>query len=165
MNIDHYRPLLKKFQELIETKLGHALVSMVVYGSVARGTARPESDIDILIVVEDSFPNAASMVSCVRREIEEHPVSASYRNPRFGTIPLLSCLTLTRSRANQNKWLYLDMTEEAVIFFDRHNFFRARLEEVKRSMKRLGSKRVVLPDSSWYWNLKPDLRPGEVFEL
>jgi len=32
-------------------------------------------------------------------------------------------------------------------------------------MKELGSKRVFLTDGSWYWDLKPDLRIGEVFEI
>jgi hypothetical protein len=32
-------------------------------------------------------------------------------------------------------------------------------------MRALGSRRVYLADGSWYWDLKPDFRPGEVVEL
>jgi hypothetical protein len=36
---------------------------------------------------------------------------------------------------------------------------------IKEKLKKLGSKKVVLPDSSWYWDLKPDMKPGEVIEI
>jgi hypothetical protein len=32
-------------------------------------------------------------------------------------------------------------------------------------MAELGSRRVELADGSWYWDLKPDWRPGEVVDL
>ncbi|MBI4678812.1 MAG: nucleotidyltransferase domain-containing protein [Elusimicrobia bacterium] len=129
---------------------------MILYGSVARGDAGPDSDIDLLIVADDGFPDAGHAVVEAKLELERHP---------DGTLPLLSCLTLTRTQASQNRWLYLDMTEDAVFLFDRDDFFRKRLGMVKNSMEKLGSRKETMPDGSWYWNLKPDLRPGEVFEL
>jgi hypothetical protein len=32
-------------------------------------------------------------------------------------------------------------------------------------MRALGSRRVYLADGSWYWDLKPDFRFGEVVEI
>jgi hypothetical protein len=32
-------------------------------------------------------------------------------------------------------------------------------------MAELGSRRIELPDGGWYWDLKPDWRPGEVVDL
>jgi len=29
----------------------------------------------------------------------------------------------------------------------------------------LGSRKVILGNGSWYWDLKPDWKPGEVIEL
>jgi hypothetical protein len=60
---------------------------------------------------------------------------------------------------------YLDMTEEAILLFDRDGFFRKVLERLRRRLQELGSKRVFLPDGSWYWVLKPDIKWGEVFDL
>jgi hypothetical protein len=36
---------------------------------------------------------------------------------------------------------------------------------MKAHMKKLGSMRIELPDGTWYWDVKPDLSAGEVFEL
>jgi hypothetical protein len=72
---------------------------------------------------------------------------------------------LTRAEADRNRFLYLDMTRDAILLFDRNGFFKTRLSKMVTRMKELGSVRTDLPDGSWYWDIKPDLRAGEVFEL
>ena len=47
-----YRGLLEALLEALKNVFGERLVSVVVYGSVARGEAGPDSDIDLLIVAE-----------------------------------------------------------------------------------------------------------------
>ncbi|MEW8960065.1 nucleotidyltransferase domain-containing protein [Neomoorella humiferrea] len=44
---------IKDFCELLKQQLGEKLLATRLFGSVARGTATPESDIDILVVVEN----------------------------------------------------------------------------------------------------------------
>src|SRR5262245_53991204 len=36
---------------LLESRFGHDLVSVVLFGSCARGEAQPESDIDLLVII------------------------------------------------------------------------------------------------------------------
>jgi hypothetical protein len=57
------------------------------------------------------------------------------------------------------------MTRDAVVLHDAGAFFSHKLDEMRKRMMELGSKRVKLPDGTWYWDLKPDLKPGEEFEL
>ncbi|MEM0011313.1 MAG: nucleotidyltransferase domain-containing protein [Candidatus Bathyarchaeia archaeon] len=45
-----YRSLLSRLLNALLAHFGDNLVSLVVYGSVARGSARRDSDIDLLIV-------------------------------------------------------------------------------------------------------------------
>ncbi|WP_422392969.1 nucleotidyltransferase domain-containing protein [Neomoorella humiferrea] len=45
---------IKDFCELLKQQLGKKLLATRLFGSVARGTATPESDIDILVVVRIS---------------------------------------------------------------------------------------------------------------
>ena len=54
------RPLAAKFDSLLSHLAaacaecyGDRLISLAVYGSVGRGTPRPDSDIDILVVADD----------------------------------------------------------------------------------------------------------------
>ncbi len=44
-----YKPLLDRFLAILHGTLRHNLVSLVLYGSVARGTAGPPADIDLLL--------------------------------------------------------------------------------------------------------------------
>ncbi len=60
--------------------------------------------------------------------------------------------------------LYLDFVEDAVILFDRGGFFVGVLRRLKGRMKELGSIRRRLGNIR-YWELKPDIRPGEIFDL
>jgi hypothetical protein len=57
------------------------------------------------------------------------------------------------------------MVGDAILLFDRDGFFESVLDELRARMRALGSRRVMLPDGSWYWDLKPDFRFGEVVEL
>jgi hypothetical protein len=57
------------------------------------------------------------------------------------------------------------MIDHSVILYDTNDFFKNRLSELKNRLDQLGSKKVILDDSTWYWNLKPDIVAGEALEL
>ena len=60
--------------------------------------------------------------------------------------------------------IYLDMIHDAIILYDKNNFFKSILEKVSRTLSKLGSKRVWLNEKEWYWILKPDIKFGERIE-
>jgi predicted nucleotidyltransferase len=51
------RSLLKRIRSLLESAYGSRLQGVVLYGSVARGSAGPDSDIDVLVILDkiDSY--------------------------------------------------------------------------------------------------------------
>jgi hypothetical protein len=79
--------------------------------------------------------------------------------------PYLSYLVLSEEEADRNRYLYLDMIDEAILLYDPDGFFAERLQRLRERLAQLGARRVWLPDGSWYWDLKPDLKLGEEFEL
>ena len=56
------------------------------------------------------------------------------------------------------------MTEEAIILYDKNAFFAGLLERLRRRLQELGARKKRI-GKAWYWDLKPDFRPGEVIEL
>jgi uncharacterized protein len=45
--------ILKQFRKGLEEIYGDRLVKVILYGSQARGDARPDSDVDVLVVLRD----------------------------------------------------------------------------------------------------------------
>ncbi len=49
------QPILDQIKAYLRQRFGDDIVSILLYGSYARGSAKPESDIDLLVLVRDSL--------------------------------------------------------------------------------------------------------------
>lgn len=142
---------------------GPRLVSLAVFGSVARGTARPDSDLDCLIAAERLPAGRGARVrefELVDQEMAPALADAS----KLGVHTLVAPVFKTPEEALRGSVLFWDMTQEVHILFDRDAFLPTLLENVKARLEKLGARRIVRDNTS-YWDLKPDFRPGEGFEL
>lgn len=150
---------------LSETKnfYGKRLVSVVIYGSVARETEGFDSDIDVLIIAKE-LPNGRI------KRIREFETVETRVEPflellkKYGINTYISAIIKSPEEAKIGSPLFLDMVEDAKILFDEDGFFQAVLARLKDRLKTLGSKRIWL-GNAWYWDLKPDWKPGEIIEL
>ena len=139
------------------------MISLIVFGSVARDEMRKDSDIDLLLII-DSIPKRRlerqEKFMEVEREVEE------YLNKLFdeGYFIDFSPIIKAPEEAKRISPLYLDMVEDAVIVYDKNDFFREILQNVRSRLKELGSKKVKM-GKKWYWLLKPDYRFGETIKI
>ncbi len=78
--------------------------------------------------------------------------------------PCISPVFKTPEEVARGSALFLDIVEDGRILFDREGFFAHFRERFRQRLSQLGARRVWI-GSAWYWDLKPDYRPGEVFEL
>lgn len=161
-----YTPLLSRFSSEVESAMGKNLISIILYGSVARGGGRAESDVDLLVILEKApfvyWQRLQPFLPILRRLRKEFSQEKTMRLEKE-CLPL-SVVVLTRSEADDNRYFYLDMIEDAKIFIDRDHFFKKRLEGLKARLKQLGARKVR-KDPNWYWDLKPDFIPGETVTL
>jgi uncharacterized protein len=147
---------LGRYVSLLDERFGVDLVSVVLFGSRARGRPHPESDIDLLIVIR-GLP---------RRRFERYrglPDLARDVSAAFGQA--VAPLLLTPEEARHVKPYYLGMLSGHEILRDRDGFFAAVLERLRRRLAELGSRRHVDKDGYEYWDLKPDWKPGDVVSL
>jgi predicted nucleotidyltransferase len=160
-----YQPLLDSFVSLLRQSIGDNLVSIILYGSVARDQATLESDVDLLLILNETsqvYFERLQVLLPLLRKLRQDPAWKNLTDR--GIYPALSVLILSREEANQNRYLYLDMIEDARILLDQDGFFQNRLVILKKRLQELGAKKVIR-DGSWYWDLKPDLKPDEVVTL
>lgn len=161
-----FQPLLDRFISLVQQALGEQVLSIVLYGSVARGQARAESDVDLLIVLREAssvYYERLRPFLRILRQLQEEPAWKGLEAQ--GLRPYLSLLVLSKEEAEQSRYIYLDMVDEARILTDVGGFFQAKLEALRQRLQELGARRIWQGEASWYWDLKPDLRKGETLVL
>jgi len=56
------------------------------------------------------------------------------------------------------------MTENVKIFYDKEDFFKNYLDTLRKKLSALGAKKIIYGDS-YYWDMKPDYKFGDVIEL
>lgn len=81
-----------------------------------------------------------------------------------GLTPFVSLLVLSIEEAKENRYLYLDMIDQARILVDQEGFFRDKLESLRRRLEELGAKKIQR-NEDWYWDLKPNLKLGDTVIL
>ena len=142
---------------------GRKLVALALFGSVARATARPDSDIDLFIVADD-LPDGrvarAADFSAVERAMAPWTEAAR----RSGLSPVFSPVFKTRPELAEGTPLLLDMVDDANMLLDESGCLRRAIETTRQRLAALGARRIWLGDA-WVWDLKPDYRPGDLFEL
>lgn len=146
-----------------QRQYGERLVALAVFGSVGRGTMRFDSDIDVLLVVErlpvGRIPRIEEFAPV---ELEVAPLIDAAR--AGGVDTRISAVIRTPAELRAGSPLMFDMTEDARILHDPRGVLADALSDLKGRLDRLGARRVW-QDGWWYWDLKPDYRPGEVFEV
>ncbi len=157
------RELACRYSDILQEMLGEQLVSVVLFGSVARGEAGPHSDIDLFIVLEKApygMTHRRALLEPARKVLT--PALEELWNQDIYTdfVEIIR----TREEALRFHLVYLDMTQEAVLLYDREGFMEKVLERLRKRLKDLGAQRKRL-GRIWYWDLKPDIRPGEVIDL
>lgn len=156
MLADALRADLDRYVQLLEARFGADLISVVVFGSQVRGTAKPESDVDVLVVVRGlparRWPRYDTFQSTARAVSEEFAAA-------------LSLIALTPEEAGTVRPYYLGMLSGRVVLRDRDGFFEGVLARLQARLAALGARRYVDADGYEYWDLKPDWKPGDVVTL
>ena len=158
-----YATLLNNMIKIMKEEFKDDLISVVVYGSVARGDNRNDSDVDLLIIMKN-LPKD-SMLKRIRlfeTKVEDKLNLDEYW--KMGYYISLSPVLKTPEEAEKFSPLYLDMVYDAVILYDRNYFFTGILQKLRDRLKELGAERVRM-GKKWYWVLKKDSRFGETVEL
>lgn len=142
---------------------GERLVSLAVFGSVGRGVPGAESDVDLLIII-DNLP-LGRMKRVLEFEKVEALVQPVLQNMnKYGISTVISPVIKTREEVLAGSLLFLDMIEDARILYDRNGFFTNFLERLKKRLQKLGAKKIKY-GGAWYWVLKEDYKAGETFEI
>jgi predicted nucleotidyltransferase len=160
---DHVERLLTELTGHVRAHYADRLVSLVVFGSMGRATPRPDSDMDLLIVAEP-MPDGRMARVGEFATIEQSLATTLAAGRRAGFFNECSPVFKTPDEVRTGSPLLLDMVEDARILYDLDDFFQKAIDRLKERLARQGARRIWR-GNAWLWDLKPDYRPGDVFEL
>jgi len=158
--------ILNRLREvLIESFLkvfGDSILSLVLFGSYARGEPRYDSDIDLLVVLDriDDRYSVQKLLDDVERLLEPFLRDISECSLK----PFLSPIVLSKDQASTIRPLYIDLVFDAKVLYDKDNFISGILSSVKEKLNSLGAERRRI-GNKWVVVLKKDFKFGEVIEL
>lgn len=163
MYLAAFERLVAALSSACEEVYGRRLKALAVFGSVARGTPRPDSDIDLLLVVDDlPAGRRARMAEFDRVDALLAPLFAQVRSE--GVHTALSPVLKTPVELAAGSLLYLDMVDQARILFDNDGLLRRYLDNLGRRLAAMGARRVA-KGGGYYWELAPGFRWGDRIEL
>ncbi len=157
--------LVERFLEELKKDLKENLLALAVYGSFARGDYKKTSDLDLIIILKKCSKSPNERASLILPAILRTRETIEYKEVRKeGFFPDFSPIIYQEDELAKTPSIFIDACFDSVIVYDT-GVLKNKFEKVRRKLKELGAKRVDLGDGKRYWVLKPDLKPGEVFEI
>jgi predicted nucleotidyltransferase/DNA-binding HxlR family transcriptional regulator len=161
-----YADLIERYCEILHDRYRGRLVSIALFGSVARGNWEKDSDIDLIIIIEGWKNTPVWMrireLQELRRALSETPEFKSAIEKGF--TPNIQHYPLDLSEASKFHRIYIDASIDAIVLYDKQDFLKDLLNNLRIKLERQGARRVTAPRKGYYWILK-EVKLGEVFAL
>ncbi|BCU67745.1 hypothetical protein HS7_11820 [Sulfolobales archaeon HS-7] len=149
-------------KELVDAFLkvyGEDLISLVLFGSYARGEQRKDSDIDVLVVLKEINDRYEVMKKFIKvDDILETTLYPELRKEGFD--PYVSPVIYDVNTAARFRPLYIMVVFEARILYDRGGVMEKTFYRIRKRLEELGAKRERL--GRGYVVTLTKVKPGEV---
>ncbi len=161
-----FAPVVRKYCELLYDSYHARLEGVILFGSVAKGTWTTDSDIDLLVLVQGwegkKVWERVSELSEVKAALAVTPEFSAAVKEGFWSVVQHIPFSLEELRSFRP--IYLDIAFDGLLLFDRVGLMERFVDSVKTRAKRLGTKRITLPDGGSYWVMN-ETEAGEVVAL
>jgi len=160
-----YERLLREYCSAMKRHFAENLVSICIFGSLARGKPAPSSDIDVMVVAENlpqDVGERTHSTNYIHEMLKKTDASAALRTLSRST--LISDIFLTPREVQKHPPILIDMVEDAVILYDRMDYLKNVLKRLGEKLKEIGARKVVV-EKGYFWVLKPNAKPSEVVEI
>jgi predicted nucleotidyltransferase len=133
------------------------LTGIWLFGSVARGEARSNSDVDLLVVAKNLSGTKAEMSDTIYSRVDLSAERLFLLENGFATD--LSVIPMKEEELGMFYPIMLDVLDHGVVICERDTVLSQAGEVMKLEFPRLGIRRVPLR-RGWMWILPPTIQVG-----
>jgi len=159
-----YKELIEKIFKEVKRHYKKNLISFVVFGSVAREKTSPFSDIDLLIICENLPYNRTKRIIEFIENIEKKLENDIKKLREKNIFTEISPIIKTKEEVFKGSLIFLEMIFDALIIYDKNNFFKNYLKVLEEKIKEYGAKKVY-KKGGYYWIIKENVNIKEGVEL
>jgi predicted nucleotidyltransferase len=160
-----FKKYLKWFLDFLEKKLNNNnILSIILYGSIARNTWNEESDVDLLLILNNTFfethskDDISNLIIDFYNQIREEK---GYDKYKFHPIQVLS---LNKSELKKFRTLFYDIAMDGIRLWDKNEIGLEFMKQIKNRIKEKGLQRVFVDEDDFYWKRR-EVKFGEIIEL
>lgn len=148
----HRRYLASVLREII-AHYGTSLIGCAIFGSYARGENRLNSDLDLLIILEDAPSFSRRLEEFVEQVEMKHEALAQELYEQEEILCELSPYILTREEALKLQPIYYDLVKHHLILYDPEGLI-ARIIGSTRKLLEQSEARKTSRSNTWEWSLE-----------
>lgn len=157
-----YAHLLVKLFYIFKENLADSLLSVGLFGSVAKGTAKKDSDIDLFIITENldlTFVERIEHFLDLKRDKTIKEEVDFLRSKGYN--PKINFIIKEKNNLSAN-FFTIDITFDMLLIYDT-GVLKQFLEENKEKIRKQGIEKKYLDKEKYYLDLNIDF--GEVYEF
>ncbi len=159
-----FRDYLFNFVKLMKENYKEDLLSIILFGSVARGKWNNESDIDLFIIFTNKSSLRTTINNRLTKIISDYERKSKLRSSKgdrlFSTIQDIS---LVLEDLHTFRTVFYDIAMDGIILFDRNQTGFHFLKKIKKRIEEKGLRRIFIKENDYYW--KRNVKFGEIIEL
>ncbi len=161
-----FRDYLYNFINTVKENFQEKLLSVVLFGSIARGKWTKDSDIDLFLVFSnESSQNMQLLVHKLAKIKVEfykaYTIKSKWGKKLYNPIQMLPFLMRD---LKESKTIFYDVAMDGLILLDKKKVGSNFLEAIKLKMKNLGLTRIFDINGNFYWQHKK-IKFGEIIEI
>ncbi|MBD3212117.1 MAG: hypothetical protein GF311_05850 [Candidatus Lokiarchaeota archaeon] len=158
----YYANLILLLFKLLKEEMQENLLSLGIFGSVARGNAKKDSDLDVFIILNELNASLLERTKLFLKIKRQHPIKNELTFLRSYDInPKLNAILRNRNELKLS-FFTIDISFDMKIVYD-NNVLQEFLDSVLETINENNIERKYLKDGKYYLDL--NLKLGEVFEF
>ena len=160
-----FRDYLFNFAKILKKNFEDNLLSVILFGSVARGKWTIESDLDLFAIVSNTYSGEIQLSQKIIDLIIEFEQSHSVKDDNGKDIsPSIQVISLFLKELDIFRTIFYDIAVDGILIYDRNQFGAKFIKKIKDRIKEKGLKRIFNSDNDFYWKRR-NIKFGEIVEL